>query len=323
MDAGRMEEAIGCERWWTHACNGVWSSRTRAGCETHSMPYPPMRSMLEASHSKIVHLAKLADVQTIHHGVPLHDLGARGLHEGDAPLPPREEALVAFSQMLFAFHLDPAWADKELTATLMASAAASTGRGGTARLPTPAQMHAMVDDAMLFDDVPRPATARASRIDSASEEGAAPAFNAGAQSFAVERPAAAAAAAASAGRANDDAQPAPASAPRGGRGNASGSAARGARGGAARSAATARAAPPPPPPQGAGAPTLAASRSKWSVDEIALFEQGLERYGEHAPTMIARLVGTRTGEQVRERIRTARKRAAKNMANAAAAAAGH
>ena len=81
-------------------------------------PRAPHRSMLEASHRKIVHLGKLADIQMVHHGVPLH-----GAERSGPPLPPREEALVAFSQMLLAFHLDPTWADEELTATLTAAAA--------------------------------------------------------------------------------------------------------------------------------------------------------------------------------------------------------
>lgn len=44
------------------------------------------------------------------------------------------------------------------------------------------------------------------------------------------------------------------------------------------------------------------------MDEIALFEQGLERYGESRPSMIAKVVGSRDGEQVRERIRWMRKK---------------
>jgi hypothetical protein len=52
----------------------------------------------------------------------------------------------------------------------------------------------------------------------------------------------------------------------------------------------------------------AASRSKWGVDEIALFEEGLRIYGEHAPSAISKFMGSRSGEQVRERIRSLRRK---------------
>jgi len=55
-------------------------------------------------------------------------------------------------------------------------------------------------------------------------------------------------------------------------------------------------------------PRIAESRSKWTVQEIAKFEEGIVLYGESHPLSIANHMGTRTSEQVRERIKTIKRK---------------
>lgn len=50
------------------------------------------------------------------------------------------------------------------------------------------------------------------------------------------------------------------------------------------------------------------ARSKWSLQEISKFEEGIVLYGENRPLNIANHMGTRTSEQVRERIKTIKRK---------------
>ena len=65
---------------------------------------------------------------------------------------------------------------------------------------------------------------------------------------------------------------------------------------------------PPPTSSAPTNPLFADARTKWSAEEIVLFEQGLAQFGAHAPAKIAAHMGTRHREQVRERIKWAKKK---------------
>ena len=67
-------------------------------------------------------------------------------------------------------------------------------------------------------------------------------------------------------------------------------------------------------PQGVVAPSI--SRSKWTLQELLLFEAGLVKFGPHYPAKISKhMGGSRTREQVRERIRREVSRAASREAS--------
>lgn len=61
-------------------------------------------------------------------------------------------------------------------------------------------------------------------------------------------------------------------------------------------------------------PTLAATGSRWTTEELVLFEAALVLYGEKHPAQIAAHMGTRTSDAVRERIKAAKRKKAKNAA---------
>lgn len=50
------------------------------------------------------------------------------------------------------------------------------------------------------------------------------------------------------------------------------------------------------------------ARTKWSIDELDKFEEGVGLYGEHKPKLISQHMGTRNPEQVREHIKTLKRR---------------
>ena len=53
---------------------------------------------------------------------------------------------------------------------------------------------------------------------------------------------------------------------------------------------------------------LKKARTKWSEDELQRFAEGLEIHGERKPKLIAKYMGTRNAEQVREHIKTLKRR---------------
>ena len=53
-------------------------------------------------HEKVIHLAKLADLQTAAHGVPEY-----GDHRPPLQLSARDDAMQAFAQFMFAARFDP------------------------------------------------------------------------------------------------------------------------------------------------------------------------------------------------------------------------
>ena len=59
------------------------------------------------------------------------------------------------------------------------------------------------------------------------------------------------------------------------------------------------------------------AHGKWTLEEVDLFHEGIRLFTEKKPSRIAALIGTRTGEQVRERIKHLRKRGAEGAAAAA------
>jgi hypothetical protein len=79
-------------------------------------------------------------------------------------------------------------------------------------------------------------------------------------------------------------------------------------------------APPQPAVRGKSVPFrppgAVASRTKWTAQEMVLFEAALERHGDRHPKEIAQAMGTRDSEQVREKIRSLKHKARKLAAPA-------
>lgn len=80
-------------------------SVSKSFLDTHNLS--EATSYLETAHSSLLHLGRLADVQTIRHGIPPVSTDSRE----DCGLSPRDELLQTFAQSLMAHYLRPPTAD--------------------------------------------------------------------------------------------------------------------------------------------------------------------------------------------------------------------
>jgi hypothetical protein len=194
---------------------------------------------LENVHASMLHMGRLADVQSIRHGLPPESTDMRA----DCGLSPQDELLQTFSQALMALYMKP---------PRRTAIAESGAKGEVEVLPASAPAD--------------PADALQPMLMASSSSSAAAARVSGG----------------------------------GGNGGAA-AAARPSYAGLDRGRPE-EAAPPPPV-------VKAIVHGKWSEEEIALYNEGIRLFTEKKPSRIAALIGSRTGEQVRERIKHYKKRA--------------
>lgn len=214
-------------------------------------------SYLEAAHSSILHLGRLADIQTIRHGIPPPSTDECA----DCGLSPRDELLQTICMNLTAFHMLPpkqdAAARKDTAPPATASASSTAGKAAAV-----SSGHAGLGSQAAMPSMPK---ASAAPIAAAAEHVVAAA---------------------------PEAVPtAPAAAP----------------GAALPAAATAQLAAETVPsstiPVSVEDTAVNRSRTRWSVEEVAMFEAAVKQYGLNKPSQIAAFMGTRSAEQVRERIK--------------------
>lgn len=216
-------------------------------------------SYLEAAHSSILHLGRLADIQTIRHGIPPPSTDERT----DCGLSPRDELLQTICMNLTAFHMLPPKQEAAARKDNVPVVPATTSGAGGKATAVHAEQAGVVPQATV-PSVPHIAP-------TAATAAAVPA---------VQAPSAAT------GTVALPLQPSEVAA-------ALGPVA------AAPVAAAASAAARLPVEDTA----LNRSRTRWSVEEVAMFEAAVKQYGLNKPSQIAAFMGTRSAEQVRERIK--------------------
>jgi len=81
---------------------------------------------LESVHGNMLHLGRLADVQTIRHGLPPESSDTRT----DCGLSPRDELLQTFTQSLMAHYMKPPPRARELAAAGASAGSEEGGSGG-------------------------------------------------------------------------------------------------------------------------------------------------------------------------------------------------
>ena len=245
-------------------------------------------AMLRVPHDRLLHLGKLADIQTIHHGVPRLDDPRPPL-----VLTPLENSLQAFMQMMSASALDPAWTEAQLAA-LGAANRPTASASGALGVPASAAPFPMKQEPGLAARGPPRVTFGVPSVAAAASSALVGGDNAPSAGATVDN--------ALIGGAEVGAALALLSSQ------------------TAAAHSTGPASSAPPAAAAAANPKLAASGTKWSVAEVDLFEKGVAQFSHHAPAKIAALVGTRSAEQVRERIRTAKRKLQKAVAGGGAPA---
>jgi len=252
-------------------------------------------ALLERSQQNLLHLGRIADIQTLRHGLPSPQLiptplqkGTSTISSNPAALDPRNELLHSFALALSAYHMTPpgtlspsefflplSTPSTTITATASGQAYKSTGQS----------------KASLFaDDVkeePHSGSSKRTKVKPHAEVEPSEAISRAPKATGKEK------------SESTDANLLPLSrtdvAMKGSNGST-------------RLQEDESAEPISSTP--AAMTTLldagpAKSRSKWAPAEIALFEEGIRLHGEHNPKLISEhMRGCRSNEQVRERIKS-------------------
>lgn len=265
-------------------------------------------ALLAVSQRKLVHLGKLADVQALTHGLPDPS--------DDRPplaLSTFDEALLSFTMMLTAAHLDPEWTYEQHALVALCSrddsvhvdAEEDSGSFHPEPAPHPATPHVnygrwspaesaeCIRLARLYGHGSAPRIAAALRTRTAAQVRA----HLKAQSVADSELGRSASIAETAGMADDGARLE--GDPQVGDGSAV--SALPATAAAASAAAPIGAAPVAAAPVAAAAPAGAARAAKWSAAEVELLEEAARLYGPADFARIAAHVGSRTVSQVKGR----------------------